>query len=199
MSFSSYSDLQTNIESWLARDDLVSYIPDFIRLFEASACRKLRVRPTEKTTTLSPSSGEASLPSDFLAVRRLTWEGSTPRDLDYVHPSYLQRMYPSNDEGIPTCYTIEGGTLTVKPVSDESLTLVYRAKTGAVAEGLQWLFNNHPDAYLYGSLTEAYLFDKDEERATLWRARTEQVFNEIKEVDFHYRGPMSVRVVGPTP
>lgn len=199
MTWSSYSDLQTNIGTWLARDDLASYIPDFIRLFEAAACRKLRVRPTEAEATLSPSSGDASLPSDFLSVRRLTWEGSTPRDLDYVHPSYLQRLYPSSEDGIPSVYTIEGGTIKIRPVDDEDLTLVYRAKTDAVADGLQWLFNNYPDAYLYGSLTEACLFDKDEERAAVWRARTEQVFNEIKEVDFHYRGPMAVRVIGPTP
>lgn len=201
MTFSTYSDLQTNIGTWLARDDLASYIPDFIRLFEAAACRKLRVRPTEVTATLTPSSGTATLPSGFLNVRRLTWEGSTPVDLVYVHPSYLQASYPSDEEGIPRIYTIEGESILIRPTDadDNDLTLVYRARTGAVADGLQWLFNNHPDAYLFGALVEAYVFDKDEERAALWKARRDEVFNEIREVDFNYRGPMSVRVIGPTP
>jgi hypothetical protein len=199
MSITTYVELQAAVVSWLARDDLTSYVPDFITLFEASACRKLRVRPTETTVTLSPSSGAASLPADFLGVRRLTWEGSTPRNLDYVHPEYLQSLYPSNEEGVPTSYTIEGGTVRIKPSSDEDLTLVYRAKTAVVSGTLNWLFTNHPDAYLFGALTEAYMFDKDEERASIWRTRTEQAFSEIKEVDFHYRGRMTIRVDGPTP
>jgi hypothetical protein len=199
MAITTYAELQSAVESWLARDDLTSQIPDFITLFEASACRKLRVRPTEMSDTLTPSSGVAALPDDFLSVRRLTWEGSTPRTLDYVHPDYLQSLYPSNEEGIPTSYTIEGGSILLRPTSDEDLTLVYRAKTEAVSGALNWLFTNHPDAYLFGALTEAYMFNRDAENAAIWRTRTEQAFNEIKEVDFHYRGRMSVRVDGPTP
>jgi hypothetical protein len=199
MTIATYSDLQSAVASWLARDDLTSQIPDFITLFEASACRKLRVRPTEASATLTPSSGAASLPSDFLGVRRLTWEGSTPRDLDYVHPSYLQQMYPSSEEGVPTSYTIEASTIRIRPSSDESLTLIYRAKTAAVSGALNWLFTSNPDIYLFGALTEAYMFNRDAENAAIWRTRTEQAFNEIKEVDFHYRGRMSVRVDGPTP
>lgn len=199
MAFSSYSDLQTSIATWLARDDLTSYIPDFIRLFEAAACRRLRVRPTETSATLTPSSGSASLPSDFLGVRRLTWNGSEARELEYVHPSYLQAAYPDTESGDPTVYTIEGSSILIRPVSSTTLTLFYRARTGAVADGLQWLFNNHPDAYLSGSLCEAYLFDKDEERAALWKARRDEIFSEIREVDFHYRGAPQMRVLGPTP
>lgn len=43
------------------------------------------------------------------------------------------------------------------------------------------------------------MFDKDPESAAIWKARAEQVLNEIREVDFHYRGAMRVRVEGPTP
>jgi hypothetical protein len=199
MAITTYAELQSAVASWLARDDLTTNIPDFITLFEASACRKLRVRPTEVEATLTPASGVATLPTDFLGVRRLTWEGSTPRELAYVHPSYLQGMYPSSEDGIPTSYTIEGGSVLLRPTSDENLTLVYRAKTAAVSGALNWLFTSNPDIYLFGALTEAYMFNRDAENAAIWRARTEQAFNEIKEVDFHYRGRMSARVDGPTP
>jgi hypothetical protein len=48
MTFSTYSDLQANIASWLARDDLTTYIPDFIRLFECVAARKLDGQPARR-------------------------------------------------------------------------------------------------------------------------------------------------------
>ena len=51
MSINTYDDLKTALASWLARDDLTEFIPDFITLFEASACRELRVRPAETTAT----------------------------------------------------------------------------------------------------------------------------------------------------
>jgi hypothetical protein len=199
MALTTYAELQTAVGDWLARSDLTGNIPDFITLFEATACRKLRVRPTETSTTLTPSSGAATLPSDFLGVRRLTYEGSSAVDLTYVHPSYLQQAYPTAEDGVPAVYTIEGGTVRIRPVSTENLTLVYRAKTAAVSGTLNWLFTNHPDAYLFGALTEAYMFLRDPENAAVWKARTEKAMDEIKEVDFHYRGPMEMRIWGPTP
>jgi hypothetical protein len=199
MTISTYAELQTAVGDWLARSDLTSNIPDFITLFEAEACRKLRVRPAETTATLTPSSGSASLPSDFLGVRRLTWDGSVAIDLSYVTPSELQSRYPDAADGVPAVYTIEGGTIRIRPIDDEDLILVYRAKTAAVSGTLNWLFTNHPDAYLFGALCEAYMFDKDEERAAIWAARRDKTFDGIKEVDFHYRGNMRIRVDGPTP
>jgi hypothetical protein len=199
MSITTYPELQAAVASWLARDDLAAQIPDFITLFEAAACRKLRVRPAEVLAQLTPVNGEVALPEDFLGVRRLTWGGAAAVDLAYVHPSYLQSAWPTAPQGTPAVYTIEGGTLRIRPVDDTALTLVYRAKTTSVANTLNWLFVHHPDAYLFGALTEAYLFDKDAENAAVWKARTEQALNEIKEVDFHHRGRMQVRLDGPTP
>jgi hypothetical protein len=72
MSLSTYSDLQTQVANWLARSDLTQYIPDMITLFEAAACRRLKVRPMETTVSLATTSGVASLPSDFLGYRRVT-------------------------------------------------------------------------------------------------------------------------------
>lgn len=199
MSITTYANLQTSIASWLARDDLTAFIPDFITLFEAHACRELRVRPAETTATLTPTSGSATLPTDFLAVRRLTWNGSVGRNLEYVNPQWLATAYPTSAAGDPNVYTIEGGTLKVRPVSDTSLDLLYRAKTAAVSGSLNWLFTNHPDAYLFGSLAEAYMFNKDPENAAVWEGRRDKVFQSIKGVDFHYREMGAPRIMGPTP
>src|SRR4051812_14899738 len=123
MSLATYADLQTQIGNWLARGDLTTYIPDFITLFEAAAMRKLKVRPQETTTTLTPVSGVATLPTDYLGFRRVTWTGSPNHDLDYVTPNVWSALYPADGgASIPAVFTIEGSNLRVAPSDDTSLT-----------------------------------------------------------------------------
>jgi hypothetical protein len=202
MPFSSYSDLQSAIAAWLGDDTLTSQIPDFIRLFEAAAARRLRVRPAEKSATLATTSGSATLPSDFLAVRTLKWVGtSSSVVLDYVTPAYLDLAYPTASSGAPRHYTIQETTLKVRPVDDSgSLSLLYIARTPALATQLQWLFNSHPDVYLFGSLCEAEGFVVvDPARMAMWKARRDEIFAEILELDFFERAMLAPRVDGPVP
>jgi hypothetical protein len=198
MAITTYAELQAAIASWLARDDLTSYVPDFITLFEAAAARRLKVRLQESTTTLTPSSGVATIPSDYLGHRRVTWTGSPIQELSYVAPS-LYSGYLESGSGTPTVFTIEGSSLRVAPSDDTALTFDYYAKTAAVSGSLNWLFTNHPDCYLFGSLCEANAFNKDVDPAGLWKARRDEIFDEISRRDFNERANMGVRVVGYTP
>lgn len=196
MALATYDDLKTSIASWLARDDLTSRLDDFVTLFEASANRRLRVRQQETSTTLTPSSGSVSLPSDYLAWRRVTWTGSPRVDLEYVHPSVLQAYYPDADEGTPKIFTIEGSTLKVRPVSDTSLEFDYFEKIDALSSGVNWLYSAYPDVYLFGSLVEAEMFNKDPDMAALWKARRDELFEEIERLSRKTSGPASIRVMG---
>lgn len=198
MAITTYAELQSAVANWLGRDDLNARIPEFITLFEATACRRLGVRETQTTTNLTPSSGMATLPTDFLSAKRVTWMGSSPVDLVYEHPSIIA-WTPVTETGTPNKYTIEGSKLKVRPVSDTTLELLYAASTAAVSGTLNWLMTKHPDAYLFGSLCEAEGFVVNDERSALWRSRMEAAFDEIVKSDFRYRGPMQVRVAGPTP
>lgn len=199
MAFTTYAELQTAIADQLARSDLTTQIVDFIALFEAAACRRLRVRPMETSTTLTPASGSATLPTGYLGWRRVTWTGSARVELEYVHPSMLQALYPDTPTGIPAYFTIEGSTLKIRPTDTTGLEFDYLAKTAAVSSSLNWLFTNHPDAYFFGSLAEAYIYDKDPDTAVIWKARRDEVFDEIKLLNFREQGQMAVRVMGPTP
>lgn len=199
MALATYANLQTQVSSWLGRDDLTGYIPDFITLFEAYAARKMRLRPAETSTTLTPSSGSVSLPSDYLGWRRVTWTGSPRRDLDYVHPSLLQSYYPSTPSGTPTVFTIEGGTLKIRPTDTTGLEFDYFAKNTALSSSLNWLYTSYPDAYLFGTLVEAYLFDEDAEMASVWAQRRDGVFDDIRKADFRNPGSLAIRVAGVTP
>jgi hypothetical protein len=181
MAIGTYAQLQTAIGSWLGHDLFTSQIPDFIALFEAAANRRLRVRQQETSVTLTPSSGVATLPADYLAWRRVTWTGSPRGELDYVTPSWLQAAYASAASGTPAVFTIEGSSLTVRPVDDTALELLYYAKVPALSDvaTTNWLLTAHPDLYLFGSMVEAELFGVNDERMPLWKARRDETFDEI--------------------
>jgi hypothetical protein len=150
------------------------------------------------TTTLTPSSGVATIPDDYLGHRRVTWTGTPTRDLSYVAPP-IYSAYLDSGAGAPSVFTIEGSNLRVAPSDDTSLTFDYFARTAALESSLNWLYTNHFDAYLFGSLCEANAFNKDVDPAGLWKARRDEVFDEIAKLDFNERQGMAVRVFGITP
>lgn len=199
MALATYADLEQKLTDYLTRDDLTDFYPDFITLFESAAARKLKVRPMETTATLTPSSGVATLPSDYLGYRAVTWTGSPSRGLDYVYPLLWNGYFPDAAQGTPEVFTIIGGNLKLNPSSDTDIELDYWAKSAALSSALNSLYTNHPDAYLYGSLTEAYLFTRDTDNAGIWKARRDQVFDEIKLLNFNENSGLSIRVYGQTP
>jgi hypothetical protein len=199
MSFATYNDLKTQVAAWMARSDLTANIPDFITLFEAAAARKLRVRPMEAQTTLSTSSGVAALPTDYLGFRRVTWNGSPQIDLTYRHPTVLKSLYPTGASGTPADFTIEASSLILRPMDDTGIDFLYIAKTPALNTALNWLYTNHFDAYLFGTLAEAKLFIEDADAAQVWKQRCDGVFDEIKMLNFREPGALQMQVLGPTP
>jgi len=201
MAISTFAELKTSIASWLARDDLTSFIPDFITLFEAAANRRLRVRSMETSTTLAPTSGVATLPTDYLLYRRVTWLGSRKIELQYAHPSWLPGAYPLSQSGVPKVFTIEGSSLKVMPISDTNIDFDYYKKIPALSDSAttNWLLTAHPDAYLFGSLVEANAFTVMPEHAVLWKARRDEAFDEIERLDVKTKGGGMIRAYGATP
>ena len=200
MALTTYAELQTAVANWLARDDLTSYIPDFVTLFEANANRRLRVRQMEATnTTMSFSSGSATLPTDYLLYRRFTNTTSTRTEMQYVTPSYLQAAYPTTPTGTPSIFTIEGTTIKVRPTGITTFEFDYYQKISALSGTVNWLFSAHPDIYLFGSLVEAEAFGVNDPRAAMWKTRVEMIYNEIENLDNLTNGGGSIRAIGSTP
>jgi hypothetical protein len=207
MPLQTYTDLQTAVASWLTRADLAASIPDFITLFETVANRRLRVRQQEATVMLTPANGIATLPADYLTWRRVTWTGSAPRELEYVHPSYLHALFPTLPRGDPRYFTIESGNLTLGPSDNTALAFDYFQKVPNLATlaaqtppvATNWLFTTWPDLYLFGALAEAHGFVKDPDSLALWAGRRDAIFEEIERLDAKTRGPSAVRVMGATP
>lgn len=209
MALTTYAELQTAVGTWLDRSDLSSRIPEFIVLFEAVANRRLRVRNQVTSSNLTPSSGVCTLPTDYLEWQRVTRQSSLPQNLEWAEPEYLKTIYPSTQityypPYIPQGYfTIEGNSLTVRPIDDSSLVqLGYYQTIPALSgsnESTHWLFTKHPDVYLAGALAEAVIFTEAPEQAQLWLARRDSGFAEVERLSQASRGRAAVKPIGPTP
>lgn len=197
MSITTYAELQTALTSWLgSRTDLTSYYADWIARFEDHAARKLRVRPMETVGFITTSGGAGALPTDYLGFKEVI---STDGPLEYASDEYLNALFPTYPTGTATFFSIVGSVLYVYPQQDATFTFIYYAKNTAVSSALNWLFTNHPDAYLNGALLEAAIFTSDTDAAVVFKARRDEIMNEISLLNFKERAGMAVKVMGNTP
>jgi hypothetical protein len=203
MSIATYTELQAALGNWLDHALFAARYGDFIALFEAAANRRLRVKEMEALASLTPAAdGTVALPADYLAWRRCTWTGSARNELRYVQPSYFQAAFPARPSGLPRFFTIESLTLKVMPLDSMPVELEYFQRIPALASSsTNWLLTAHPDLYLFGSLCEAELFGVNDERGSLWKARRDEIFEELIALSRQTRsGPgAAIQVMGVTP
>lgn len=176
MAFTSYSDLKTTIAGYLARSDLTSQIPDFIRLCEVRLRRDLRIRQMLKsvTTATVASDNTVELPSDFLEARDLVLVGNPVQPLNYLSPSLFNRNARAADAGKPLDYTILANDFQLAPIPDAVYTvklLYYSAPVFLSDSNTSNAFlANCPDLLLYGSLIEAEPYLMNDPRMQTWMA-----------------------------
>lgn len=204
-----YQTLQDAMTALLGHTLQVANYPTIIQLFESAANRRLRVRQQEALTSLSTTSGSVALPADYLSWRRVFWAGSAKIELEYVQPSYLVGSFPTLPAGTPSIFTIAGtiagggeSKITVMPYDDTSpIILDYFQKIPSLSDSAtsNWLLLAHPDLYLFGAMVEAELFGVNDERAPIWKARRDEIFDEIEKLSNKTRGGGAIRVWGATP
>lgn len=170
MALTTYAELQTSIGDWLLRSDLTSVIPDFITLTEADMARRLRHWRMENRETLSVSSQFTNLPTGFIQASKVTLSDTTPRRMEGISRGDMQNLREAADDtgGKPDYYAITGGQLEVYPSPDATYSVDFAFLKLDVLSGSNtsnWILANFPDAYLYGSLFQAYAYLMDDARA----------------------------------
>lgn len=189
MSFTSYSDLQTTIAGYLARSDLTTQIPDFIRLAETRLRRDLRIRQMLKSVTTSTVAADSTveLPSDFLEVRDLVISGSPPQPLNYASPSAFSRNTRTWESGKPLDYTVLANDFQLAPIPDAVYTvkmLYFAAPTFLSDSNTSNVFlANCPDVLLYGSLLEAEPYLMNDSRINTWGTMFDRALASITRSD----------------
>lgn len=203
MAIASYADLQTSIANFLARSDLTAQIPDFIQLAEARINRELETREQEKRVQATLVAGDEyiALPTDLREVREVKLLTSPLTVLNYMSPTGLDNEYSSNGLSKPRGYSIAGKEMKLRPIPDSAYTaeIMYIGSVDTLsAVSTPTLFLRSPDVYLYGALTEAYVYLLDEARAAQYDEKFTRAINEVRmdEERSHYgTGPLQTKSV----
>lgn len=189
MSFTSYADLQTTIAGYLARSDLTSQIPDFIRLAETRLRRDLRIRQMLKSVTTATVAGDSTveLPSDFLEVRDFVIVGNPVQPLNYYSPSAFNRNTRSWESGKPLDYTVLANDFQLAPIPDSVYTakMFYFAAPAFLSDTntSNVFLANTPDALLYGALLEAEPYLMNDARINTWGTMFDRAMASITRSD----------------
>jgi hypothetical protein len=196
MSISTYSELQTACANWLSRVDLTARIPEFIALAEAKIQRTLRVRQME--TRVSATATEwMSLPTDYIELRNIKITSTRPYvALTLIDPGQADADY-TGATGLPLFYTLQGNQVRLIPAPDATtytVEMIYFKKIPAlsVTNTTNWLLTAAPDAYLYGTVTEALVMVQDDGRAAAASSAFARVIEDLHSEERRSRWSGSV-------
>ena len=169
MALSNYTELQSHIADTLNRDDLSTVIPEFIVMAESRLNREIRHWRMEKRATASFDAQYTALPTDFLQPIRFVVETTPICTLEQQNAKGIADLREVNNAtGKPTSYCILDGSIEVHPTPDTAYTveMTYYEKIDSLNSGnpTNWLLENYPDAYLYGSLLHSAPYLAESER-----------------------------------
>ena len=184
-----YAELQSTIAGYLARSDLTTQIPDFIRLAEVRLRRDLRIRQMLTSTTITCTSGTAtvSIPSDFLQVSDFVVNVNPVQPLTYQSPALFSRNSRTTDVGKPLDYTVLASTFKLAPVPDTgyTLTLIYSASPPFLSDSntSNTFLTVCPDLLLYASLLEAEPYLMNDARINTWGTMFDRALSALTTSD----------------
>ena len=203
MALDTFSALKTTIASFLNRSDLTSIIPDFITLCEAEMNRRLRTRRMVGRADATVSATEfMSLPDDFGGAKVVKLTTVTPEFiLEYLEPGMAAELQGTTytAAGQPKFYSLVGDSMEFLPVPDTSygIEMTYYKRIPALSDSntSNWVLDDHPDAYLYGSLLQSAPYLMDDARITSWGTLFTQALADITRIDYDdaYPGGLNMR------
>jgi hypothetical protein len=169
-----YAALQTEIAAFLNRTDMTAIIPTFIALAEAQLARDVRHWRMQERAALTIDSRYETLPADWVETIRLTIDADEkPLRLIALAEMQDMRAYVADVSGVPTHYAHIGGEIEFYPTPEDSHTgeiLYYQTIPALATASTNWLLDQAPDAYLYGSLIHSAPYLLDDARAATWGA-----------------------------
>lgn len=187
MALSTYSELKQSIANWADRDDLSNFIPDFIALTEARFNRELRLRSMEQKEYATTIGGQANyaLPTNYLQMREFRLNTDPTVSLQYVSPEIYEAW--NLGSGRPKYYTIIANEIRLGPVPAGAyeMEMLFWRKFPSLSptQTTNWMLQNAPDVYLYGSLLELEPFIQNDARINVWAAGYQKAISDIQLQD----------------
>jgi hypothetical protein len=181
MAITNYGTLKTAVANFakpstsLPAAETASRIPEYIANSRAELQRiliKAKFRKLDNlTTSLAVTSGVATIPSGFQAVKSLRQNASGYERITY-QPIDRIESFNYAETGEPRHYDRVGDTLVFWPATTTTVRMRWTGSlTVLSADGdTDWLITSHPDLSLYGALLEADLRLDLEEMRGKWEA-----------------------------
>lgn len=183
MALDTYAGLQAAIADYAHNDDIAERIPDFIRSAELAIHRRLRVFPKEVESSLTLASGAraVTLPAGFGSPIAL-WDvsGGQRCELFMMLPEALP--VDAKNTGAPRFWAIDRTSIALDKASDKARQILLRYLQAAyLSDSVQTtpLFARAPDLYLYGALSFAAPYCRDNAQAATWRAEYLRILREV--------------------
>ena len=170
MAITTYAELQTAVDNWLARTDLAGRSPEFIALAEARMSRELETQSQEKrvVSTMTADDAYVTLPPDARQIRSVRLNTNPISVLQFQSPTAADDNFPGTGTGKPKYYSVVGGELYFRPSPDDSYQaeILYVGSVSALSDTntSNTILSRHPDLYLHGTLAEAFGYLMDEQR-----------------------------------
>ena len=183
MALDSYANLTTAIGTWARRTFTQAQVDEFIAIAESKFNRRLgpNYRRITSATVNTDTSGEGTLPSDFLAMRSIVRDvlGSVPLKATSWEALIAQNPYEVSDDA--TEYAIRGSTLKVSPVTDDDFLLTYDAKLAGLSSGntSNWLLVLAPEAYLFMVLAAQRAFNEEWDASVGFEQKANAIVDEL--------------------
>jgi hypothetical protein len=203
MALTNYTTFVATVESYLARTDLNTIVPDFVQLAQFRMSRDLRTEKMLKvaTSTITTTDGTVSLPSDMLEVREIHLQGNPPIRLEYQSPDLFFRNGQTTLSGYPYYFTMLGAEFKLAPTPNgtDTVQILYYAQPTFISSSVSsnLFLANYPDALLYATLAEAEPYLMNDARIATWSALYDRAIANIKTSDLGQTYPYTTLSVTP--
>ena len=201
MAFTNYTTFVSTVESYLARTDLTTVIPDFVQMAQLRMSRDLRTEAMLKVATTTATDNKVAFPSDFLELREMHFQGNPPIILEYQSPDLFFRNGQTSLSGRSHYFTMLGTEFQFAPSQDATYTiqiLYYGQPTFISTTTASNLFlAYYPDALLYATLAEAEPYLMNDPRVATWSALYDRAIANIKTSDLGQTYPYTSLSVTP--
>ena len=190
MAITSYSELKTAVLRWTGSSDdstaanmgLSSSIDDLITIGESRLLRETKTKDTEASISTVIASGVIGVPSDYLAIKFLYVNGTPTKMLEPRDPGWIYENYPTrSSSGQPRFFAREATNFIFGPYPDSNYTIkgVYYKKLAALSSGVNNLFTNNPDLYLFACLAESSIRIGADPRIAIWEQKYQKILADV--------------------
>ena len=208
MAITNYTNLQSTIADFLNRDDLSAVIPTFIQLAEAQVMREIRHWKMEARTSGQQTGGDEymQIPNDWLETIRMHITDSGTSAITLTSRAAMADIRAKN-ENVSTvlpylyCHADSQFELYPTPTDTTNIELLYYQKIPALSASnvTNWLLEDAPDVYLYGSLLHSAPYLAEDARVAVWAqmysAAVQNVNNASEQARYSGSG-MTLKVRG---